>query len=294
MFFMRSHVKRFAFALLISACLSPVAVSAQTISCVSPKTGSAGSVLTITGTGLSTASEPQVYLGDYPDELIELSGIFVTPCPVISHSATVITCEVPPNPAGTVVEALVVTFDALGDVTGEAVGRGLDFTYLPPLIQTVTPANGNTAGESITITGTDFGLSANEDTITVGGAPCGHPFGTSSRIVCQLPPGQGTVPIVVTANGERSAVFKYTYGAPVISRVSPTSGVTSGNFVLTISGGNFGTSPTVTIGGQPCPVISAANTTITCTVPAGSPGNLPLVVSVSGQTTQSLFSYTVP
>jgi large repetitive protein len=287
-------VKRFVFALLISACLSPVAVSAQTISSVSPKTGSAGSVLTITGTGLSTASEPQVYLGDYPDELIELGGIFVSPCPVIRHSATVITCSIPPNPAGTVVEVLVVTFDALGEVSGEAVGKGLDFTYLPPVIQTVTPANGNTAGQSITIAGTDFGLSANDDTITVGGVPCADPFGTSSSIVCQLPPGQGTVPIVVTANGERSSVFNYTYGAPVISSVSPTTGVTSGNFVLTISGRNFGTSATVTIGGQPCPVISDANTVITCTVPAGSPGNLPLVVAVSGQTTESRFSYRVP
>ena len=97
-------MKRFVVALLISACLSPVAVSAQTISSVSPKTGSAGSVLTITGTGLGSASEPQVYLGDYPDELIELGSIFVSPGPVISHSETVITCEVPPNPAGTVVE----------------------------------------------------------------------------------------------------------------------------------------------------------------------------------------------
>jgi hypothetical protein len=41
-------------------------------------------------------------------------------------------------------------------------------------------------------------------------------------------------------------------------------------------------------------VTSDADTTITCTVPAGPPGNLPLVVSVSGQTTQSRFSYTVP
>jgi hypothetical protein len=250
-------------------------------------------VLTITGTGLGSASEPQVYLGDYPDELIELSSIFVSPCPVISHSETVITCTVPPNPAGTVVEPLVVTVNALGEVTGEAVGRGLHFTYLPPVIETVTPANGNTAGQSITIAGTDFGLSASDDSITVGGVPCGHPFGTSSTIVCELPPGQGTVPIVVTANGERSAVFNYTYGAPVISSVSPTTGAARGNFVLTITGRNFGTSATVTIGGQPCPVISVANTTITCTVPAGSAGDLPLVVNVSGQTTRSRFSYTL-
>ena len=80
----------------------------------------------------------------------------------------------------------------------------------------------------------------------------------------------------------------------MISSVSPTTGVTSGNFVLTITGRNFGTSATVTVGGQPCPVISDANATITCTVPAGSAGNLPLVVTVSGQTTQSRFSYTVP
>jgi hypothetical protein len=290
----RAHVKRFVIALLTPACLSPVAVSAQTISSVSPKTGSAGSVLTITGTGFGTASEPQVYLGDYPDERIELSSIFVSPCPVISHSETVITCAVPPNPAGTVVEALVVTVNALGEVTGEAVGKGLDFIYLPPIIQTVTPANGDTAGQSITIAGTDFGVAGSDDAVTVGGVPCGHPFGTSSSIVCQLPPGQGTVPIVVTANGERSAVFNYTYGAPVISSVSPTTGVTSGNFVMTITGRNFGTSATVTIGGQPCPVISDTNTTITCTVPPGRAGNLPLVVTVSGQTTQSRFSYTVP
>ena len=285
-------MKRFVFALLISACFWPVAVSAQTISSVSPNSGSAGSVLTITGTGFtSAASGPQVYLGDYLEELVELGSIFVSACPVIDHSDTVITCTVPPNPAGTVVEALVLTFDALGSITGEVVGKGLGFTYLPPIIQTVTPANGNTAGQSITIAGTGFGVSASDDTITVGGIPCGQSLGTPGSIVCQLPPGQGTVPIVVWANGVQSAAFNYTYGAPVISSVSRTTGVTKGRFVLTITGQNFGTSATVTIGGRSCPVISDANTTITCTVPRGSGGNLPLVVSVSGQTTQSTFSY---
>jgi hypothetical protein len=279
--------------LLISACLLPAAVSAQTISAVSPKTGSAGSVLTITGTGLNSQSEPQVYLGDFPDELIELSSIFVSPCPVISHSETVITCVVPPNPAGTVVEPLVVTVNALDEVTGEALGKGAVFTYLPPVIETVLPANGNTAGQSITITGTDFGLSTSDGSVTVGGVPCGHPFGTSSGIVCDLPPGQGTVGVVVTVNGERSAVFTYTYGAPVISSVSPAIGVASGDFVLTITGRNFGVSATVTIGGQLCPVTSVAHTTITCTVPAGLAGNPSIVVTVSGQTTKAPFSYTV-
>jgi hypothetical protein len=286
-------VKRLVFALLISACLWPLALSAQTISSVSPSTGNGGSVLTITGTGFtSAASGPQVYLGDYLDDLVELGSIFVSACPVISHSDTVITCTVPPNPGGTVVEALVLTFDALGSITGEVVGRGLAFTYLPPVIQAVTPANGNTAGQSITITGMGFGVSAADDTVLAGGVPCGERLETPGRIVCHLPPGQGTVPIVVWADGVQSAAFNYTYGAPVISSVSPTGGATKGHVVLTITGRNFGTSATVTIGGRSCPVISDANTTITCTVPRGSGDNLPLVVTVSGQTTQSTFSYT--
>ena len=190
-----------------------------------------------------------------------------------------------------VVEALVLTFDALGSITGEVVGKGLRFTYLPPVIQAVTPANASTAGQSVTITGMGFGVSAGDDSITVGGIPCGRPLGTPTSIVCQLPPGQGTVPIVVWANGVQSAAFNYTYGGPVISSVSRTTGVKKGSFVLTITGQNFGTSATVTIGGRSCPVISDAGTTITCTVPRVSGDNLALVVTVSGQTTQSTFSY---
>lgn len=58
----------------------------------------------------------------------------------------------------------------------------------------------------------------------------------------------------------------------------------SGGTKIVIGGGNFGSSPSVTIGGATCDIVSISNIEITCIVPAGSAGPKTLSVSSAGQT----------
>jgi IPT/TIG domain/Glucose / Sorbosone dehydrogenase len=68
-----------------------------------------------------------------------------------------------------------------------------------------------------------------------------------------------------------------------VKSVFPRRGGQAGGNTLTIFGVNFGASPTVTVGGGPCTVISAIATKIECTVP-GSTGTVDVVVTAGGQT----------
>jgi len=89
---------------------------------------------------------------------------------------------------------------------------------------------------------------------------------------------------VVTASGASSAsTFTINSAAPVISNISPASGVVGSS--VTISGTNFGTSQgasTVTFNGAPATSITSwSSTSITATVPTGATtGNV--VVTVNG------------
>lgn len=64
--------------------------------------------------------------------------------------------------------------------------------------------------------------------------------------------------------------------------VYPRRGNFQGGFTLQVYGINFSGSPTVTVGGNNCPVTSTSSTIIECTLPAGS-GQVDIVVSSSSE-----------
>jgi hypothetical protein len=85
--------------------------------------------------------------------------------------------------------------------------------------------------------------------------------------------GQGVnQPVVVQVSGVASNALNFTYDAPQITGISPATDNTQGGAVMTISGSNFGTAGTVTVGGVVCaPTGTAfAHSTIQCSVPPGS------------------------
>src|SRR5581483_6463178 len=101
------------------------------------------------------------------------------------------------------------------------------------------------------------------------------------------------------------SLIAYTYdgigGVPVVSQITPNTGAQSGGTKVTITGNNFllGLNANVTgvmIGSNPLlNMVVVNNTTLTGTIPAGSPGVAPVVASSpSGASNANItFNYTL-
>jgi len=171
-----------------------------------------------------------------------------------------------------------------------------------PSVTSVDPSSGPSAGGTrVTIAGANFSAQA---LVTVGGAGCtveGMPVTTS--IVCITPPGSiGSTTVVVvnpdSQNGQK--VNGFTYAAPIVSSVTPSSGPTAGGTLVTVAGQHFHASATVTVGGTACPLsgsVAADGTSLRCTTPAGSAGAATAAVknpdNATGQKTGA-FTYIPP
>lgn len=82
---------------------------------------------------------------------------------------------------------------------------------------------------------------------------------------------------------------------PVLSSVSPNSGTTAGGTPLTLTGSNFSTATSVTIGGLAVSFSIVNNTTITFASPAHAAGATSIAVTGPGGTSGSVtFTYSTP
>lgn len=85
--------------------------------------------------------------------------------------------------------------------------------------------------------------------------------------------------------------------APTVASISPTSGPSAGGTSVTITGTNFISGATVTIGGAAASnVMVGSATSITCTTPSGSAGTASVLVTTAGGTNaaNTLFTYVAP
>jgi hypothetical protein len=86
--------------------------------------------------------------------------------------------------------------------------------------------------------------------------------------------------------------------APTVSSVSGTSGTSAGGTAITITGTNFLSGATVTVGGAACTSVTVVSaTSITCTTPAGSAGAQDVVVTNTDTQSATLsggFTYIAP
>ena len=71
--------------------------------------------------------------------------------------------------------------------------------------------------------------------------------------------------------------------APSITNYTPTSSATPGTGSIVVTGSNFGSSGTVSVGSYNCYSTAWSDGSITCTIPPGQGVALPFVVTVSGQ-----------
>ncbi len=162
-----------------------------------------------------------------------------------------------------------------------------------PQISAISPNYGAPAA-LITITGTNFGPTQGNSTVTVGGAPTYVVSWSNTTIAILVPTRATTGDIVVTAGGVTSngAAFTF-YPYPTISGVSPASGAVG--TPVTITGANLldgEGNGIVTVDGTPATILSQSSTSIQIDVPAGATSG-PVTVHANGDTVKSSSSFTV-
>ncbi|RDH39963.1 MAG: hypothetical protein CFE62_006225, partial [Candidatus Aquirickettsiella gammari] len=246
------------------------------ITTLAPSAGSlaGGNTVTIYGSGFTNASS--VMFGN--NSAVEYT----------INSDSQITVTVPPGTAAGTVEVLVTT---LGGTSAPNV-----YTYAPvPVITTLDPSVGSVAGgNTVTISGSGF---TTDSLVTFGGKSAAIISSNDGQITVTVPPGTaaGTVEVLVTTPGGRSAPSSYTYTASSsITNICPNIGsVTGGNTVI-ISGSGFNSASRITFGGTPVEFTVNSDNQITATAPAGALGPVEVAVTTASDTAiaPSLYTYT--
>lgn len=261
-----------------------------TITQVSPSSGptAGGTAITITGTNFVTGAT------------VTVGGVAATNVTVVN--ATTITAVTPAHAAGAV--SVVVTNPDGASVTSVSAFTYVEAQPAAPTIISITPTSGPAAGgTTVTITGTNFAAGA---TVTVGGVAATNVTVASATTITAVTPAHaaGAVNVVVTNPGGMSvtAANAFTYVAaqvnPTITAVAPNSGPTAGGTAITITGTNFASGATVTVGGVTATSVSVVNaTTITAVTPAHAAGAVNVVVTNPGgasATANNAFTYVAP
>ncbi|MEO0017796.1 MAG: hypothetical protein RLZZ522_1079, partial [Verrucomicrobiota bacterium] len=249
--------------------------AAPAITSISPATGTTagGTQITISGSNFGTAP------------VVVFDGVTANPLAGSTHTRVIFT-----SPSG------FGTGKNVALLVGDQLSNSLNFSYDPPSLASLSPTTGPTAGNiPITVVGANFGANP---TVTIGGASAPILSQTADgTVICTLPAGQGLSRVVqVTSQDSRSSnTLQFNYLPPAITSIAAQSAPTAGNVPITIRGSNFGLSSSVTIGDQPAPVTLSSHETLVAQLPAGEGTGLPLVVTNSGQISNTFaFDYDAP
>jgi hypothetical protein len=230
---------------------------------ISPNQGKTGggTVVTITGTNLSGTTA------------VKFGGSSVSPNSV---TPTQVTASSPAG-AGTVQVSLT---------TPAGSSNGLPFYYIPgPVISSISPTAGPTAGgNAVTITGINL---ATATAVNFGASSATPTVVSDSTINVTVPAGAaaGTVAFSVVTAGGTSASLSYTYvDSPAITTISPSSGPTSGGSAVTITGTDLGQTNGVLFDGATANFLVISSTEVVALTPAGTAGQVDVVVSTAGGT----------
>ena len=186
-------------------------------------------------------------------------------------------------------------------------------SYTGPLIVAISPNTGGTKGkDTLTITGSDFGVSGQE--VKIGTWICPTTISAShGTLVVKTPPGVGAeLPVTVSVGGQTSNSKPFTYRSPTITDISPTSGPTSSldawtgkPIVISIKGTDFGTKNVTDqteilfdgfIAVNASKIFSHTNEELKFHLPPGQGENIRITVRIGGQLSNNdrYFSYDRP
>ena len=188
------------------------------------------------------------------------------------------------------------TYDAVGNLL--SIGR---YSASQTSIISFSPNNGP-AGTSVSIYGTGFSTTANQNTVTFNGTAATVVTATSTRLVVSVPSGAVTGPIAVTSPaGSATSSTSFTIGpnsskAPTITAFTPTNG--SAGTTLTITGTNFETAlinNRVKVNANHAKVTAATATSLMVSVPSSSSGRISVATPYgSAQSIQDFLIAPVP
>ena len=229
------------------------------ITSFSPSTGGVGTVVTISGTGLGTASA------------VRFNGVAGT---AVKTSAGVISAKVP---AGASTGRMSITTS-----TG-TYQTGTNFTFVPaPTISGISPASGS-VGMQVTLTGTNL---AAVTSVKVGAVVTTPDSVGPTTLTFTIPVGAtGTSPIVLTSIGGKTSASTKVVVVPVpaITSLSTTKAAVGTKVIVTGTGLAKATS--VTIGGQSTTYKVSGSTTVTLTVPVGATSGAVSITTAGGTAT---------
>jgi len=164
-----------------------------------------------------------------------------------------------------------------------------------PTITSITPLSG-VAGATVTITGTDFGATAADNTVKFNGTPANITSATTSSLVVVAPASGATGPVTVTTKGGTANGPVFTYivvpPPPTITSITPDSG--SAGITVTINGAHFKTTTTdntVKFNGTAATVQTATATTLTVLAPTSGTTGAVTVTTGDGTATGPVFTY---
>ena len=168
-----------------------------------------------------------------------------------------------------------------------------------PRITAVSPAR-VTAGNTLTLTGTNLGEIVAATAASMGGRPARVVQASGDRLQIEVPelpmtPGQDTsVPIVVTAGGRESKPARVAvYQAPRLKSLAPEVAMPGEDVVLT--GTSLGAGVKVRFGDAEAQVVSASPVSLTVRVPSlpGTPGTEVQVVAAMGADPSNALTFVV-
>ena len=152
-----------------------------------------------------------------------------------------------------------------------------------PTLTRVDPDNDMVAGgTTVRIIGENFQDGA---TVTIGGTAANVIFISPTELAIEVPAGTaGSADVVVTnPDGKSSTLvggFTYIEPPPTLTRVEPDEDMVTGGATVKIVGANFQDGATVTIDGNAASdVIFVSPTELTVEAPAGTAGNVDVVVT---------------
>jgi len=199
------------------------AASALTLTSISPNSGIAtgGNTVTITGTDLANVNS------------VDFSGYLAT---IQSQNSTQVIVTVPDGQMWGAVDVQV-------DDNNSSAFRSGWYTYLTPVIDSVSPSQGPVGGgTSVTITGTNFTNDV-ADVYFNGASVTSFSWINSTTISAITPDSTGSVGLVSvdidTSAGTAYGANLFTYLAPTISSVLPAQGPEAGGISVTITGSGF-------------------------------------------------------
>jgi len=211
---------------------------------------------------------------------------------VLGTQHTTVLCTIPQG-TGSQISAVATISDQTATLANS-------FSYAQPQPNLAFPKCAPTTGGSfITINGENFGRTDNNQVAKVGLTTCQSTTWTSDSLVsCELSPGVGKqLGLEVESNGQSGTrANSFSYKAPHITAIEPGGGGTTGGYLTTITGDNFGLydyTPEASLGGFACGATAyTSDTSVSCEAPPGA-GQQPVLVSVGGQGPQPESDITV-